>query len=347
MENAYQEQLRIESIKKVRELVAELPEFATDFFRAMKNTKRPATIRSYAYDLNIFFYFLKNVNPYFKNKDIRSLPVSILDQLKHSDIEEYLEFLEYYEKDGKSYTNQEEGKARKLATLNTFFNYYYKNEIIKTNAPARVQPPKIHEKNIIRLDPNEVSKLIDAVESGEKLNKNQKNWHHKFKSRDLAIITTLLGTGIRVTELVGLDLNHIDFDNGALKVIRKGGDEDLVYYSPETEEFLIDYMDERLCMTPEEGHENALFISRNNTRITARSVERLVKKYASSITPKHITPHKMRSTYGSFLYEDTGDIYLVADSLGHKSVEVAKKRYVTTDDKKKRQAARNIRLRKD
>lgn len=341
----YHEQTDIKNIQKIRELTKGLPDFTGDFFRASEIKKATGTIRSYAYDLNTFFYFLQLQNPYFRNHNIRSLPVSVLDNIQPVDIEEYLSFLTYYEKDGKTYTNHEEGKARKLASLNTFFSYFLKKGYIKTNAPSAVDVPRIKDKNIIRLDPNEIAELIDSIESGANLSDRQKTWHLRSKIRDLAIVVTLLGTGIRVTELVGLDISDIDFDNGAMRVIRKGGNEDLVYFGAETEEVLRNYMDERQDMEPEEGHENALFISRNSTRITVRSVERLVKKYASSITVKHITPHKMRSTYGTALYHETGDIYLVADVLGHKNVNTTKKRYAAMKEENKRKAADIVQLR--
>lgn len=341
----YHEQLDLKNTAQLRELVKELPAFASDFFRAMEIKKATNTRRNYAYDLNTFFYFLRTQNPYFKDKDIRTLPVSILDDIQPVDIEEYLSFLTYYERDGQLYRNHEEGKARKLATLNTFFGYYHKKGMIEKNAPSVVDVPRIKEKNIIRLDANEVAQLIDNVESGEKLTKAQKRWHEKTRDRDLAIIVTLLGTGVRVTELVGLDIGDLDFDNGAMRVIRKGGNEDIVYFGEEVEEMLRNYLDERLEMTPEPGHENALFISQNNTRITVRSVERLVKKYASTATAKRITPHKLRSTYGTALYQETGDIYLVADVLGHKNVNTTRKHYAAMKEERKRRAANVVQLR--
>lgn len=341
----YHEQLDLKNTAQLRELVKELPAFASDFFRAMEIKKATNTRRNYAYDLNTFFYFLRTQNPYFKDKDIRTLPVSILDDIQPVDIEEYLSFLTYYEKDGQLYRNHEEGKARKLATLNTFFGYYHKKGMIEKNAPSVVDVPRVKEKNIIRLDANEVAQLIDNVESGEKLTKAQKRWHEKTRDRDLAIIVTLLGTGVRVTELVGLDIGDLDFDNGAMRVIRKGGNEDMVYFGEEVEEMLRNYLDERLEMTPEPGHENALFISQNNTRITVRSVERLVKKYASTATAKRITPHKLRSTYGTALYQETGDIYLVADVLGHKNVNTTRKHYAAMKEERKRRAANVVQLR--
>ncbi len=345
MQLSYHEQLDIKNVQRIRELLKELPDFAAIFFRAMEIKKASNTRRNYAYDLGTFFYFLKTQNPYFKDKDIHSLPVSVLDRLQPVDIEEYLSFLSYYEKDGQAYRNREEGKARKLAALNSFFGYYHKKGMIEHNAPAAVDVPKVKEKNIIRLDANEVAQLIDDIESGNKLTKAQKVWHEKTKARDLAIVVTLLGTGVRVTELVGLDLQDLDFDNDAMRVIRKGGNEDLVYFGEETEEMLRNYLDERLSMEPEPGHENALFISQNNTRITVRSVERLVKKYASTATVKKITPHKLRSTYGTALYQETGDIYLVADVLGHKNVNTTRKHYAAMKEENKRRAANVVKLR--
>lgn len=342
---SYHEQMNMRNIKQLRELLKELPLFAESFFRAMEIKKATNTRRNYAYDLSTFFYFLQECNPYFKNKDIRNLHVSILDEITPMDIEEYLSFLSYYEKDGQTYINHEEGKARKLAALNTFFGYYHKKGIIQHNAPSAVDVPRIKEKNIIRLDPAEVASLIDNIETGEHLSKRAKASHLKTKSRDMAIVVTLLGTGLRVTELVGLDIKDIDFDNGALRVIRKGGNEDIVYFGEETEEMLRCYLEERQNMSPETGHENALFISRKNTRITVRSVERLVQKYASTVTAKHITPHKLRSTYGTSLYQETGDIYLVADVLGHKNVNTTKKHYAAMKEENKRKAANIVKLR--
>ena len=136
MSMTYHEQLDRKNTLKLRELQAELPAFAGDFFRAMEIKKATNTRRNYAYDLSTFFYFLKTTNPYFKDKDIRTLPVSILDMIQPVDIEEYLSFLTYYEKDGQLYQNHEEGKARKLATLNTFFGYFHKKEMIEKNAPC-------------------------------------------------------------------------------------------------------------------------------------------------------------------------------------------------------------------
>ena len=360
---SYHEQMDLINIKKIRELQKDLPEFAGYFFRAMEIKKATNTRRNYAYDLSTFFYFLKTENPYFQNKDIRTLPVSVLDDLQPVDIEEYLSFLTYYEKDGQVFQNHAEGKARKLATLNTFFGYFHKKEMIQKNAPSVVDVPRIKEKNIIRMDANEVAQLIDNIESGEKLSKTQKVWHNKNTLRDLAIVVTLLGTGVRVTELVGLDISDLDFDNGAMRVIRKGGNEAYIYFGDDVRDALCYYLgiqeepentnEEIKQLSPRDAllkgndEEKALFLSLRGNRMAVRSIEVMVKKYCTMInTNKKITPHKLRSTYGTALYKETGDIYLVADVLGHKDVNTTKKHYAEMTNDNRKRAANIVPLKK-
>ena len=140
----------------------------------------------------------------------------------------------------------------------------------------------------------------------------------------------------------------VDFENDRIKVTRKGGNEAFVFFSDEAEAYLKDYLKERTKVVTKEGHENALFLSSQNRRISVRAMENLVKKYAQITTPlKHITPHKLRSTYGTELYQETGDIYLVADVLGHKDVNTTKKHYAAMDEQKKRAARNIVTLRED
>ena len=207
---------------------------------------------------------------------------------------------------------------------------------------------KIHEKEIVRLDADEVSVLLDQVELGDKLTKSQQKFHDKTKTRDMAILTLLLGTGMRVSECVGIDINDIDFKNSGIKIRRKGGNETVIYFGEEVENALLDYLEERKLIVPQDGHENALFLSLQKRRIGVRAVENLVKKYSSLVTNlKKITPHKLRSTYGTALYKETGDIYLVADILGHKDVNTTKKHYAAIEDERRRKARNAVKLRKD
>lgn len=162
-------------------------------------------------------------------------------------------------------------------------------------------------------------------------------------------MTLLLGTGIRVSECVGLDVTDIDFNTNGIRVIRKGGSEMIVYFGDEVEKALKDYINgSRKLVNPQEGHEKALFYSTQRRRIGVKAVENLVKKYSRQVTPlKKITPHKLRSTYGTTLYQETGDIYLVADVLGHKDVNTTRKHYAAQDESRRRSAANVVKLRKE
>lgn len=337
-----------QNILKLREILDTLPPFCSEFFRGMADTMSTRTRLAYAYDIRVFFSFLHETNPVCAKMDIKDIPISVLDQITRQDIEEYLSYVSYYEKEGKEFTNTERGKARKLSCLRSFYNYYFQNERIEKNTAELVPVPKLHEKAIIRLDPNEVAILLDQAEDGSKLTKKELIYHEKTKIRDVALLTLLLGTGIRVSECVGLDIQDVDFDNGGIKIRRKGGYEAVVYFGEEVEKALSEYIEKRKLIIPASGHENALFLSMQNRRITVRAVENLVKKYASRVTSlKKITPHKLRSTYGTNLYQETGDIYLVADVLGHKDVNTTRKHYATMQEDRRRKAARVVRLREE
>ena len=344
---SYHEQEDIENTKRIRGILKELPPFCTDFFRGIEPRTSARTRLAYAYDLKTFFDFLKQANPELKSKKLRDLPLSLLDEIKLMDLEEYMEYLKCYSTEKREdLMNTERGIMRKVSTVKSFYNYFYRTERIQNNPASLLQLPKIHEKEIIRLDVDEVARFLDEVEDGECLTEKQKAYHAKTKLRDLAMMTLLLGTGLRVSECVGLNINDVDFRNGGLRIHRKGGKEVIVYFGAEVEYALQDYLSERENIVQEEGSEEALFLSMKRKRINVRSVEKMVKKYAQLVTPlKKITPHKLRSTYGTNLYRETGDIYLVADVLGHSDVNTTKKHYAALEDERRRSARNKVQLR--
>lgn len=345
-DKAYYEKIDLENELKLRELLSSLPHFCKDYFIGIEPTTSSRTRLAYAYDLRVFFEYMQETNPFCQKINLADLPIDILDQIKAQDIEEYLNWLKYYIKDDMEHTNNERGISRKLACLRSFYHFFFRTERISTNPAELVKMPKLHEKNIIRLDVDEVALLLDEVESGEKLTERQKQYHAQTKKRDLAMMTLLLGTGIRVSECVGLDIQDVDFKNNGILIHRKGGYESTVYFGEEVERALKDYLAEREKIIPAEGSANALFLSMQRKRISVRSVENLVKKYSRLVTDrKNITPHKLRSTYGTALYQETGDIYLVADVLGHKDVNTTRKHYAAQADERRRQAAKAVRLR--
>ena len=345
----YREHTDTENILKLRQVLSTLPAFCKDYFRAIDSTTTTKTRISYAYDIRIFFQFLLDENPVFKNYAMTDFSVDVLDQIKAIDLEEYMEYLKVYQNGDKTETNGERGLKRKISALRSFHAYYYKREMIHSNPTVLIDVPKIHDKSIIRLDTDEVALLLDYIEHcGDSLTGQKRVYYEKTKERDLAIVTLLLGTGIRVSECVGLDIEDVDFKNNGIKVTRKGGNEMVVYFGEEVEKALKRYLEVRAGITPLAGHEHALFYSAQRKRMGVQAVENMVKKYSRQITTtKKITPHKLRSTYGTALYQETGDIYLVADVLGHKDVNTTKKHYAALDDARRRQAATAVRLRED
>lgn len=342
----YHKQIALNDIKKLNSQLKELPGFCRDFFRGIEQTTTTKTRIGYASDLRTFFRFLFSTNPEFSGdnneKKIADITLSELESLKPVDIEEYMEYLKYYTYNGKQYSNDERGIHRKIASLKSFYLYYQKRELISNNPTTVIDMPKLHDKEIIRLDSDEVAELLELVENaGEHLTGKKKVYYEKNKLRNIAIFTLFLGTGIRVSECVGLNIEDVDFKENRIKIIRKGGKEEYVYFGEDVAEALGNYIELSRCeIEPKEGHEHALFYSIQRRRITVRAVEELVKDYAAQVTSfKHITPHKLRSTYGTALYRQTGDIYLVADVLGHNDVNTTKKHYAAIDDDLKRSAA--------
>ncbi|PKM49751.1 MAG: integrase [Firmicutes bacterium HGW-Firmicutes-7] len=350
---SYHEQQKAKNSIHLRELMYSLPSFTLEFFRGIEQTTSSKTRIAYAYDLRVFFDFLEQYHKEIKKTAISDLKIDCLDLILPDDIEMYLEYLNYYIKENDKHTqiehiNTERGKARKLASLRTFYNYFFKKQKIKTNPALLVELPKIHDKHIVRLEIDEIAKLLDEVESGEKLSATQKRFHVYTKERDLALLTLLLGTGIRVSECVGLNITDIDFAINGIKIVRKGGNEVIVYFGQEVKDALLIYLENRKKMVTKPMDEDALFLSIQNKRLSVRSVQNLVKKYAQLITRlKNISPHKLRSTYGTNLYRETGDIYLVADVLGHKDVNTTKKHYAQIEDERRRMAAKAVKLRQD
>ena len=332
---------------KLRELQKDLPYFCSEFFLGIENQTTPLTRINYAYDLRIFFDFLTNEIDKFTGKSVKQFGLMDLNEVSSTDIELFMNYLNIYNYKGKTYRNNEQAKARKLCTVRTFFKYFFKKEKLNSNVTVKVDLPKIHQKNIIRLENNEMHDLLDQVETGYALTPTEQAFHRHTNLRDFAMISLFLGTGIRISELIGLDIEDIDFNVNGFKITRKGGNQAILYFSDEVAKTLKEYMDFRKEIKGVPETEKALFLSLQKKRISPRAVQNLVKKYSKVATPlKHITPHKLRSTYGTNLYKETNDIYVVADVLGHKDINTTKKHYAAMSDDIRRMAASKVKLRK-
>lgn len=344
----------VKNIEKIREICGRLPDYVTEFAVSIQLRTTPLTRLGYVSDIRIFFNYLISKN--FKDlKTEKEITINDLSTLKAYDIELFLDYLSSYSLDGKRYKCGVEAKERKLSSLRTFFKFLYRHDKLHENVTEKVETPKIHEKPIRFLEVNEIAELLDVAESGRSLSPRQKAFQNVTKTRDVAILTVFLGTGIRISELVGLDKTDVDLDTNALSVVRKGGAKAILYFSDEVASAITAYLgwiDEQKTLETDFSKrisdENALFLSLQGKRITVRAVQLLVEKYTSIVSPlKHITPHKLRSTFGTTLYRETQDIYVVADVLGHKDINTTKKHYAAISDEIRRSAANTIKLRED
>lgn len=358
MPNDYHLQAQITRTKRIRELLRELPDVCSDYFMHIEQLTSVLTRMSYAYDLKLFFQYLSDELPAFAGKPITEFTPDDLKKVTKQDIERYARYLAYYVKnetgeDGqietKETTNNEYGIKRKFASLRAFYKYLFAEGLIDSNTAALVPLPKLHEHAIIRLDIDEVARILDLAETGNGLPKTYQKYHNVTHQRDLAMLSLFLGTGIRISECVGLNIDDFDFEQNAFVVTRKGGKEVILYLSDEVADALKAYLSEREKIEALPGHENAFFLSIQRRRITQRAVENMVKKYAQIAAPlkKKISPHKLRSTFGTNLYRETGDIYLVADVLGHSDVNTTRKHYAAIAEDHRRIAAKKTILREE
>ncbi len=348
-ELTYNERVARERTELIRATLRELPMACTEFVRAIEPQTSPLTRLGYARDLRLFFNYLAAELPEFGGFARDQWTCDHLARITATHIEMFMDYLSLYISNDQDaeYTNAELGKQRKLSTLRSFFRYLFKNGRIPANNAVLVDMPKRHEKPILRLEIDEVARLLDMAESGDALNERQKKFHELTKQRDLAMLTLFLGTGIRVSECVGLDLGDLDFANNSFLVTRKGGNQVILYFPDEVVDVLKPYVAWRREQQTLPGHEEALFLSIQKRRMTQRAVENMVKKYALQASPlkKRMSPHKLRSTFGTQLYQETGDIYLVADVLGHSDVNTTRRHYAAMSDERRRMAAKSVVLR--
>ena len=337
----YNRALREKKRKKLSDLEKMLPHYCIPYLDEKELNSQLNTVISYAYDLITFFEFLKEENPQLKNTDVKDIPLSFLENLSFEDINEYQKYLSYHNGEHK-HLNEEKGIARRMSALRGFFEFVCTHGYLKNNptvgAAKRKKQPK---KDIVRLNSDEVHAVLDVVSNSDVSTERQRRFCEKTQLRDTAILTLLLNTGIRVSECVGLDVDDINFKENSLTVVRKGGNTAILYFNEDVENALRDYMENERLAYLDDPEEKALFLSLRKQRIAVRSIQQMVKKYAQIAVPeKNISPHKMRSTYGTALYRQSGDIRLVADVLGHVDINTTAKHYAAIEDEHRRKAAK-------
>lgn len=352
-DSAYREQVDAQRIMQIRAITQELPQACSDFLRSIAVTTGTFTRLAYAIDLRTFFHFLHSERVAFSDKLLTLWSDEDLSRVSQSDLTAYIEYLTYYFKaeadDGqpmKPLVNHDLAIKRKLCSIRSFYDFLFKNHRVPSNVTLLVPLPKIHEKPILRLNRDEMVKMLNQAETGEGMTEGQKRFQKLTAKRDYAILSLFLGTGIRVSECVGINLSDVNLEENAFLVTRKGGNQVVLYFPAEVATALGEYIEDRKQIEALSGHEDALFLSLQKRRITQRAIQNLVKKYAMVAAPlkPKISPHKLRSTFATNLYNATGDIYLVADVLGHSSVDTTRKHYADMTDARRRMAAEYVRL---
>ena len=318
----YKKEIDKKNIEKTEKILSSLPFYIREYFVSRRSNTSTRTRLAYAYDLRSFFNWLKETTPEFFNKEIKEITIEEFGKITAKDIEDYIFFLQSKPEN----TNANVSVARKLACLSSVFGYFSNRDVIMKNPCDAVTPPKVHDIEIITLTPVEIGDLLNIIEFGsDQFSSKQENYLRKTRLRDLTIVVLMLTTGIRVSECVSLDISNIRLDECLMSVIRKGGNVASVALSDEAIEVLTEYLGWRKNLNTDES---ALFLSMQGKRICVQSIEDMLKKYTRAAgIDKPITPHKLRKTYGTQLYRETGDIYLVASSLGHSSPTTSARSY--------------------
>ncbi len=304
------------------------PVIVTDFLNYMETIrgKSKNTIIAYSYDLSLFFKFIKikrNIVPTDTNLDeiyIGDIDEYTIRTISLSDLYSFLSFAAN-ERD-----NKNQARARKVACLRSFFKYLQsKAKIIDENPALEMETPKINSRQPIYLTLNESKRLLTSID-GEN------------KERDYAIITLFLNCGLRLSELVGIDINKINGD--ILTVIGKGDKERTVYLN----KACLNAINTYLKVRPHDGvkDKNALFISERKQRISKRTVQYLVKKYigASDLDTEKYSTHKLRHTAATLMYKyGNVDIRALQHILGHENISTTQI-YTHVDDDRLRSAVK-------
>lgn len=296
---------------KANSIIKDFPDFIQRYFDHIddKNYSKRTKLE-YSYDIRKFLNYFDEVKS----------PAD-LDALTIDDLRKYIRTLN---------DNSPSYKARQIKVLKSLWTFLYKEEIITTMTASKLETPKINEHEIKTLDYEQVDRLLEEVSKKE----------DNISIRDKAIVTLFLGTGIRVSEMCGIDMNDIDFKNATILVHRKGGDTKSVRFGQEVEDALKEYIE---ISRPVLNKENlpALFIGKKFNRMTPRGMEKMLDKYKNQagINVK-ITPHTLRRTFGTTVYNETGDIYLTATALNHANIDITRKYYAKQSDDKLREISK-------
>lgn len=353
----YRDKIEKEQKAAIARLLTTLPPYITDYNNYKKSKVAVKTRREYIQDINTFFLFLQDTNPYLKAMEMRDIPLETLSSLKLDDFGEYENWLQD-EDTGNGYNSPTTIK-RKKSSLRSLFDYLYASEKIDINPVAKIEKGKADRKKRedIRVLSNEERVLflsrfdeqfdlavqqLQGAETAAKEKGKPVPAAARIKpalvKRDKAIVYLFLGTGLRISELCAINCNDIVPELQRINVIRKGeGNDknksrtDYVLLSNEVMNVLAEYINEyRDSIGPDTENYDALFLSSKHTRITPRAIEQMVKQHADATLGANsgVHPHVLRASFGDRYQATYGDILSTSEVMNHASVDVTAKHYL-------------------
>lgn len=305
---------------KTELLLQDMPDSVMDFINEIADDTSERTQYEYTLDIRTFLYYVASGKP------LMDITTQMLDALSEDDFDHYFDSLSHYKENDKDIYNGPASIKRKMAAVRNFMNYLYKNHLITEMNILKIPVPKIQENPAIVLSQTEINTLLDFIQTGKGLSKKQQDYHKQLSARDTAIVCLLLSSGIRISECVELDVADVDFEEKDICIIRD--DEEFYLEIPDKTLMYLKAYKQLRDKLPGIDTEPAFFVSTRKRRMCIRAIENMIRKYTRMVIPnKNITPHSLRATYAATLYETTGDIALVAENMGQKTIKATKNRY--------------------
>lgn len=324
--------------ERIEEKVKKLPWYVGEFIDTRRRKLSAGSLLNYCHDYIIFFDWLLAEGLFNGNR--QNIPLSVLENLTIQQIENFLSFLQYKQKNSPLTVN------RKLSALKSLFNYLQNiaeteelKPYITRNVMAKMELNAVKEDQetianriegkMLRGDEYEQFRQFVAHDYGiiNKDNKKKFNFHLKNRERDTAIISLILGSGLRLSEVVGLDVDDIDFKKYRARVIRKGNKEQFVYFSEQAMIDLKEYLAIRKKAYEVAKNFKPLFVAspmgpkETSRRLTARSIEKIVEKYAQAFGKPQLSVHKLRHSFATRYHAENNDVPKLRRQLGHSSVQ--------------------------
>lgn len=303
--------------EKLFNIMDRLPDFCSQFLLETQTERASSTRLEYARDIELFFDYLISYHPYFAEMDKKQITPSDLREVTPVDINRYLS--KYSE------GHSEKTVARKKSSISSLFTYLCNTlRVLSYNPIDGAAKISVHQKKYVTyLNLDEQETLMNTVMYGTGLTKRQLDFHPKYQKRDTAMIYLFLDTGLRISEMNGIDIKDLDLDECSVIVMRKGGNIEKIYFSDAARDYIEEYLEEKSSYKPLNGSDEPLFTTLKGERLSIRQIQEMVNKYVTAALPhkmEHISPHKLRSSFAMEFYKTTTDMLLLQKKLGHANI---------------------------